>query len=44
MRARLFVEETHSLPRLPSYLGKLYERALQRPPGLAVEPVPIASH
>lgn len=43
-RARLFVEENHSLQRLPFYLGKLYERALPRPPQRAAAPLPIASH
>lgn len=38
-RARAFVEENHSLQRLPAYLGGLYERAL---PAAGPAPAPVA--
>jgi glycosyltransferase involved in cell wall biosynthesis len=42
-RARSFVQENHSLQRLPSYLSKLYERALPKGFCSAVEAVTITS-
>ena len=41
--ARSFVQENHSLQRLPSYLSKLYERALPKGFCSAVEVVTITS-